>query len=111
LAVKRGDVVIVVAPGEFGKPRPAVIVQANELGDRTTSIIVCPLSSAVARGGRIRPVIEPTPGNRLRARSQIMTDKITALRRDRVRAAVGRLDPDQLADLDRALLIVLGLAR
>jgi hypothetical protein len=33
------------------------------------------------------------------------------LRRDRVREAVGRLDPDQLADLDRALLIVLGLAR
>ena len=75
--MKRGDVVIVVAPGEFGKPRPAVIVQADELGDRSTSIIVCPLSSAVARAGRIRPVIEPTPANRLRERSQIMTDKIT----------------------------------
>jgi mRNA interferase MazF len=42
---------------------------------------------------------------------EVGTDKITALRRDRVREAVGRLDPDQLADLDRALLIVLGLAR
>ncbi len=109
--MKRGDVVIVVAPGELGKPRPAVIVQADELGDRTTSIIVCPLSSAVARPGRIRPVIEPAPANGLGARSQIMTDKLTALRRDRVRRAVGRLDADQLADLDRALLIVLGLAR
>jgi hypothetical protein len=46
-----------------------------------------------------------------RHRCRTPTDKITALRRDRVREAVGRLDPDQLADLDRALLIVLGLAR
>ena len=109
--MKRGDVVIVVAPGELGKPRPAVVVQADELGNATTSVIVCPLSSAIARAGRIRPVLEPTPANGLRARSQVMTDKITALRRDRVRGSVGRLDPDQTARLDRALLLVLGLAQ
>ncbi len=109
--MKRGDVVIVVASGELGKPRPAIVVQADELGAATTSVIVCPLSSAVARAGRIRPIVEPTPGNGLRARSQIMTDKITALRRERIREAVGRLDPDQIGDLDRALLVVLGLAK
>lgn len=105
----RGDVVIVVAPGQLGKPRPAVVVQADELGDATTSVIVCPLSSTTQGFGHLRPVIEPTKGNGLRVESQIMTDKITALRRDRVRDVIGHLDPKQVEVLDRALLIVLGL--
>lgn len=109
--MKRGDVVIVVAAGDLGKPRPAVVVQADELGAATTSVIVCPLSSMTHATGRIRPIIEPSSANGLRAKSQIMTDKITALRRDRVRDVVGRLESDQLDRLDRALLLVLGLAR
>jgi mRNA interferase MazF len=40
-----------------------------------------------------------------------MTDKLLALRRDRIRRVVGRLDAKARDDLDRALLIVLGLAR
>jgi mRNA interferase MazF len=111
LAVTRGDVVIVVAPGQLGKPRPAIIVQADELGDTTTSVIVCPLSSTVQGSGRLRPVIESTESNGLRVKSQAMTDKITALRRDRIRDVVGRLDPKQVNALDRALLVILGLAR
>ena len=27
--MKRGDVVIVSAPGDFGKPRPAVVIQSD----------------------------------------------------------------------------------
>ncbi len=109
--MKRGDVVIVVAAGDLGKPRPAVVVQADELGAATTSVIVCPLSSTTHASGWLRPIIEPSSANGLRAKSQIMTDKITALRRDRVRDVVGRLESDQLDRLDRALLLVLGLAR
>jgi mRNA interferase MazF len=108
--VRRGDVVLIVAPGDIGKPRPAVVVQSDALGAATTSIIVCPMSSEVAGVGRLRPTIEAAPGSGLRARSQIMTDKITALRRDRVRGVLGRLDDEQMAQLDRAILIVLGLA-
>jgi mRNA interferase MazF len=111
LAVKRGDIVIVVAAGDLGKPRPAIVVQADELGEATTSVIVCPLSSTTDATGRLRPIIEPTPGNGLRVRSQIVTDKITALRRNRMREVVGRLDPDQVDQLNRALFVVLGFAR
>jgi len=57
--VKRGDVVIVVAPDEFGKPRPAVIVQANELGDRTTSLIVCSLCAHCRRRSLAPAVFDP----------------------------------------------------
>jgi mRNA interferase MazF len=109
--VRRGDVVIVVIPGDLGKPRPAVVVQADELGDETNSVIICPLSSEVAGTPRLRPIIDPTTANGLRARSQIMTDKLIALSRKRVRRIVGALDKDARERLDQALLLVLGLTR
>jgi mRNA interferase MazF len=109
--VKRGDVVLLVAQGDMGKPRPGVIIQADELGYTTTSVLVCPMSSDITEFHRTRPVVEPTASNGLRLRSQIMTDKINALRRDRVRQVLGSLDVDASEQLDRALLVVLGLAQ
>ena len=109
--MKRGDVVLVVAQGDMGKPRPGIVVQADELGDLTNSVLVCPMSSDVSELHRLRPVVEPTAGNGLRLRSQIMTDKINALRRDRIRQVLGSLDPHASERLDSALLVVLGLAR
>ena len=29
--MRRGDIVVVAAPGDYGKPRPAVVVQADAL--------------------------------------------------------------------------------
>ena len=75
--------------GRMGKPRPGVIVQADELGDTTNSVLVCPMSSDVSDYHHLRPVVEPSAANGLRLRSQIITDKITALRRDRVRQVLG----------------------
>jgi mRNA interferase MazF len=107
--VKRGDVVVVVAQGDMGSP--GIIVQADELGETTNSVLVCPMSSDLTEFHRLRPVVEPTASNGLRLRSQIMTDKINALRRDRIRQVLGSLDADASERLDRALLIVLGLGR
>ena len=109
--MKRGDVVLLVAQGDLGKPRPGVIVQADELGDTTNSILVCPMSSDLSEFRMIRPVVEPSATNGLRLRSQIMTDKINALRRDRVRQVLGYLDDETTERLNSALLIALGLAR
>jgi mRNA interferase MazF len=109
--LKRGDVVLLVAQGDMGKPRPGVVVQADELGNMTTSVLICPMSSEVTESNHLRPIIEPTTANGLRLRSQIMTDKINSLRRNRVRQVLGSLDTDASQRLDRALLVVLGLAR
>jgi mRNA interferase MazF len=109
--VKRGDVVLLVAQGDMGKPRPGVIVQADELGDTTNSILVCPMSSDITEFHQIRPVVEPSATNGLRLRSQIMTDKVNALRRDRIRRVVGSLDDEASERLNRALFVVLGLTR
>jgi len=66
--VKRGDVVLMVVPGESGRPRPGIVVQADELGDATTTVLTCPLTSDVQSIARpiLRPVIEPARGNGLR---------------------------------------------
>ncbi|MET0676805.1 MAG: type II toxin-antitoxin system PemK/MazF family toxin [Bradyrhizobium sp.] len=111
MAVKRGDVVLAVVPSELGRPRPGVIVQADEYNEDLSSVFVCPLSSDVQEGLMLRPIIQPAPSNGLRLRSQIMTDKMISLRQDRVRQVIGQIDSETSQELDRALLVVLGLAR
>ena len=110
MAVKRGDVVIVTY-GELGRPRPAVLVQADELGDTTSSVLASPVTSELTERLPLRPTVDPSPGNGLRVRSQIMTDKTLAVPRHRIRHVLGRLDADALESLDRALLVVFGLVR
>lgn len=107
--MNRGDIVIVVH-GDFGRPRPAVVVQANELGDATTTVLVCPITSQVTERLPIRPVVEAGTDSGLRVRSQIMTDKMVAVRRDGLRGVVGTISSETRDRLDQALLIVLGLA-
>jgi mRNA interferase MazF len=109
--VKRGDVVLVVVPSELGRPRPGVIVQADEFSKDLTTVFLCPVSSDVQEKLPLRPIIEAKPSNGLRLRSQIMTDKMIALRQDRVRQTIGHIDSETSEQLDRALLVVLGLAR
>ena len=108
--MKRGDIILMVAPGELGKPRPGVVVQSDELGEATTTVLVCPLSSDLRGSPHLRPIVEPSSDNGLRLSSQMMTDKLIALRRDRVRRIVGKIDQPSRDALDRALIIVLGLA-
>jgi mRNA interferase MazF len=111
LEVNRGDVVLVVVPSELGRPRPGVVVQADEINEGLSTVFICPISSDLQEDLPLRPTIEAKPSNGLRLRSQIMTDKMIALRKDRVRRVIGRIDVETCEQLDRALLVVLGLAR
>jgi mRNA interferase MazF len=109
--VKRGDVVLMVGPSELGRPRPGVIVQANDFNKDVSTIFVCPITSDLQEQLPLRPMIEAEPSTGLRLPSQIMTDKMVALRRDRIRRVIGRIDSETSERLDRALLVVLGLTR
>jgi mRNA interferase MazF len=108
--LKRGDVALIVLQGELGKPRPGVIVQSDELS-ALSSLIVCPMSPYIDATNRMRPVVAPTEHNGLLVHTQIMTDKLNTLRRDRIRRIIGTLDSDACERLDSALLLVLGLTR
>ena len=100
--MKRGDVVLVVVPSELGRPRPGVIVQADEFSKDLSTVFICPVSSDVQEKLPLRPIIEAETSNGLRLRSQIITDKMIALRQDRVRQIIGHIDSETSEQLDRA---------
>jgi len=110
MAIKRGDIVL-ATHADLGKPRPAVIVQADEFNQNALTVLVCPLTSDVVERLPLRPIVAAEPGTGLHERSQIMTDKMLALRRDRIRGSIGAIDAAAREELDRALLIILGLGR
>ena len=110
MPIRRGDLVTVAAAGDYGKPRPAVIVQSDAFPDRHASVVVCQLTSELADAPDFRVTIEPTPENGLRATSQVMADKPVTLRRERIGQAIGRLGDQDMARIGIALAFVLGLA-
>jgi mRNA interferase MazF len=108
--MRRGDVVTVAATGDYGKPRPAVIVQTDALPVNHRSVVVCQMTSELSTAPEFRVTVEPTAANGLRARSQVMADKPVTIRRERVGRVIGRLDDDDIVRLDVALAFVMGLA-
>lgn len=109
--VKRGDVAIVSAPGDYGKPRPAVVVQSNHLTQAgLESVIVCLLTSETGAAPMFRVEVEPTAENGLKNQSQIMVEKLVTVRVSRITGVIGRLDDGKLLQLNRTLAFVLGLA-
>jgi len=70
---------------------------------------MCPLTTFRVEAPLFRITVEPTEGNGLRQSSQVMVDKITTLRRDRLRSTIGRLDQETMRRVDRALAVFLGL--
>ena len=106
--MKRGDLVTIASPGDYGKPRPAVVVQSNFL-PLIDSILVVPLTSTTMDAPLFRLPIEPDRRNELRLSSAVMVEKITAVSRAKVGPVIGQLEFTQLLALDRLLALVLGL--
>lgn len=108
--MKRGDVVTVAAAGDYGKPRPAVIVQTDAFPSGHASIVICQMTSAVSNAPDFRITIDPNDANGLRVRSQVMADKPTTIRRERVGQKIGHLGAEDIGRLNVALAFVMGLA-
>ena len=99
----------VAVSGDFGKPRPAVIVQSDAISEDHASVIVCQITSELAELPALRITLDPTTANGLRVRSQIMADKPTTIRKGRIGRKIGQLDPSDLARVNSALSLALGL--
>jgi mRNA interferase MazF len=107
--VKRGDIIRIVLQGDFGKPRPALVVQADDFAD-IPSLVVLPFSTDLRSVPNIRITVEPTATNGLLERSQIMVDKITAVSLKKVGQQIGHLSSADMAAVDRVLAVLLKLA-
>lgn len=108
--LRRGDLVVVALPGDFGKPRPALILQSDLFLATDASVTVLPITSEIRDAPLFRIVVEPSRSNGLRKISQIMVDKPMTFRRDKIGAPIGRLDDDLLVRVNRALILWLGIS-
>ena len=109
MGLSRGDIVIVAASGEYGKPRPAVVVQADAFQD-LPSVVVALITSDRREGSRIfRKAVEPSELNGLRKPSDVMVDKLFTFSQEKVGMRIGRLTRSELAEVATALAMLLGV--
>jgi mRNA interferase MazF len=100
--VKRGDVVITVSAGDYGKPRPAVIVQADSYV--LASFTIAPLTTEIHDAPLLRILVEPDATNGLQKPSQIMIDKISTVSRAKIGQQIGSLERATMQRVNRALV-------
>jgi mRNA interferase MazF len=96
--------------GDDGKPRPALVVQSDLFNETHASITVAPVTSTIVDTPLFRVTVEPSRRNGLRLVSQVMVDKITTVRRQRLGQTIGRLEDDVMLRVSRALALWFGIA-
>jgi mRNA interferase MazF len=108
--VRRGEIYTAAARGAYtGKPRPVVIVQDDRF-DATASVTVCPFTTNPVDAPLVRILIDPSGDNGLDQPSRLMVDKVTTVPRTNLGDRLGRLRDDELVQLNRSLVVFLGLA-
>lgn len=107
--MRRGDIITIALTGDYGKPRPGLIVQ-SDLFAETGSITILPLTSHLVDAPLIRLLIEPTKTNGLSKPSHIMVDKLYTVSREKVGKILGHVDAKTLLEVERALAVFIGIA-
>jgi mRNA interferase MazF len=108
--VKRGEIWTVSGGKDYaGKPRPVVIIQDDRF-DATDSLTICAFTTDPTDAPLLRLVVIPSAENGLRAICRLMVDKITTVPKSKLGHLIGRIDEADLARLNQALLVYLGLA-
>ena len=107
--MKRGDLVLVTTTGDYGKPRPSLIVQ-SDLFQEHPSVTVCLLTSHLRQTPLIRYEVEPSIDNGLTATSQVQIDKLMTVPRQKIGPVIGRLSTKQMNEITKLLLLWVGVA-
>lgn len=108
--MKRGDVVTVSVQGDYGKPGPALIAQADAFNETHGSITVLPLTSRIVDAPLFRLTVDPNRQNGLTRVSQVMIDKAISVPRAKIGKVIGRLGDDAMIRVTRAMAVWLGIA-
>lgn len=106
----RGDFVTVAVQGDFGKPRPALVIQSDKFDEHATVTILL-VSSTFVNAPLFRITIQPGLENGLQKPSQVMVDKAMTVKRDKLGQAFGRIDADAMVEVERCLAVFLGIAK
>ena len=106
----RGDLVTIAMQGDFGKPRPALIIQAD-LFDEHSTVTVLPVTSSLVAAPLLRVNVQPSTRNGLQKLSQVMVDKAMTVKRDKLGQSFGRIDAEAMVEVERCLAVFLGIAK
>ena len=96
--------------GDFGKPRPALVVQADVFAEHP-SVTVLPVTSALVAAPLLRITLQPSADNGLLKPSQVMVDKALTVKRDKLGPAFGHIEADTMVEVERCLAVFLGIAK
>jgi mRNA interferase MazF len=108
--IARGAIVIVSARGAYtGKPRPALVVQADLFNPTHASVAICPITTACIDAPLLRVNVPPGERTGLKSPSQVMVDKVVSVPRASIVREVGRCDEAASHTVDDALRNWLGL--
>jgi mRNA interferase MazF len=108
--MRRGDLVTIAMQGEFGKPRPALVIQANQFSEHGSATVL-PITSVLVAAPLLRVTVQPSAGNGLQKPSQVMVDKAMTVKRDKLGPAFGSINADALVEVERCLAVFLGIAK
>jgi mRNA interferase MazF len=109
-SVIRGDIVSIAVQGDLGKPRPALVIQADPFSEHASATIL-PITSTLVAAPLLRVTIQPSAKNGLRKASQVMVDKAMTIKRNKLGPAFGHISADVLVEVERCLAVFLGIAK
>jgi len=107
--MKRGDIILCNLSGDYGKTRPAIIIQSDLFNPTHSSIIICPVTSSLVDAPLFRLEINPSKKNGLLKPSQIMVDKMMVIKKDKICKKIGTLSLQEQQHLENAMRIWLSL--
>jgi len=108
--MRRGDFVTIAMQGDFGKPRPALVMQSDAF-DAHATVTVLLVSSQLVETPLFRVMVQPNDKNGLRIPSQVMVDKAMTVKRDKLGDVFGSASDELLLEVSRSLAVFLGIAR
>lgn len=106
----RGSFVTIALSGDFGKPRSALVIQADQFGAHAT-VTVLLVTSTLVEAPLLRITVAAIPHTGLLKTSQVMIDKIMTVKREKVGSVIGIIDPNTLIEVERCLAVFLGIAK
>jgi mRNA interferase MazF len=102
--------VIIAMPGDFGKPRPALVIQSDQFDEHAT-VTILPISSTLVDAPLFRVTVKSCEKSGLQKPSQVMVDKVMTVKRDKIGDRIGTAGDDVMLTIARCLAVFLGIAR
>ena len=106
----RGDLVTIAMQGDFGKSRPALVIQADQFSQHSSATVL-PITSTMVAAPLLRVAVQPSAENGLQKPSPVMVDKAMTVKREKIGSKLGRIDQAVLVEVDRCLAVFLGIAK